>query len=69
MKVYNVTALRLHDARRILGVPVIAHTGRVNAYARCMGGKLKAATSVASARDIMKKNVVACGGTPGGKKR
>lgn len=69
-KLYNVSGgLRLHDARRVLGVRIIAHTGRVNSYARCMGGKLKGADGVADARRIMAANVTACGGTVGGKKR
>ncbi len=69
-KLYNVSGgLRLHDARRVLGVRIIAHTGRVNAYARCMGGKLKPLHGVATVRAAMKANVSACNGTPGGKKR
>ncbi len=61
--------LKLHDARRVLGVPIIAHTGRVNSYARCLGGKLKGADGVAGARRVMKESVSACGGTAGGKQR
>ncbi|MDP2730571.1 MAG: hypothetical protein Q8O55_08805 [Dehalococcoidales bacterium] len=61
--------LKLHDARLVLGIPVIAHTGRVNSYARCLGGKLKGADGVADARRIMASSVTACGGVPGGKKR
>ena len=69
-KLYNISGgLKLHDARRVLGVRVIAHTGRVNAYARCMGGKLRGANGVADARRVMAASVTACGGTPGGKKR
>lgn len=69
-KRYNLGGgLKLHDARRILGIPIIAHTGRVNTYARCMGGKLRAAGSIAEAQNIMRSSVGACGGTPGGKKR
>lgn len=69
-KRYNLGGgMKLHDARRVLGIPIIAHTGRVSAYARCMGGKLKAADSVADAQKIMSSSVTACEGTPGGKKR
>ena len=60
--------LKLHDARRVLGVPIIAHTGRVNSYARCLGGKLKGAPGVQAARQIMASSVTACGGVPGGKR-
>jgi len=67
MKRYNLGGgMKLHDARRVLGIPIIAHTGRVNSYARCMGGRLRAATSVMQARQIMKSSVRDCGGTPGG---
>jgi len=68
-KLYHVTGENLHNTRRILGVPVIAHTGKVNSFARCMGGKLKSANSVQDAQQIMKANVSACGGVAGGKKR
>lgn len=69
-KLYNISGGQtLHNARRVLGLPIIAHTGRVNSYARCLGGKLKHADSVAGARGIMKANVGACGGVAGGKKR
>jgi hypothetical protein len=69
-KRYNVVGgLALHDARQLLGIPIIAHTGRVNFYARCMGGHLRPATSVLQARQIMQSNVGACGGVPGGKKK
>ena len=63
-KLYNVSGgMKLHDARRVLGVPVIAHTGRVNAYARCMGGKLKGHyDDIRGIRSIMKASVSACGG-------
>ncbi len=54
--------LKLHDARRLLGVSIIAHTGRVNSYARCMGGKLKGADGVAAARGIMRSSVAECRG-------
>ena len=70
MKRYNLGGgMKLHDARRVLGIPIIAHTGRVNSYARCMGGKLKGASSIQAARQIMASSVSACGGTPGGKRR
>jgi len=71
-KRYIVSApAKLHDARRILGLPIIAHTGRVNFYARCMGGKLKAAQTVAGAQDIMRStaNITGCNGVPEGKPR
>ena len=69
-KVYNLGGgMSLHDARRVLGVPVIAHTGRVNAYARCMGGKLKAAGSVKEAQKIMKESASACSGGSDKKKK
>lgn len=69
-KRYNVVGgLPLHDARRLLGIPIIAHTGRVNSYARCLGSKLKSANSIIEARGIMQSSVGACGGVPGGKKR
>jgi|GEM_PF-5218652 len=69
MKLYNISGGQtLHNARRVLGLPIVAHTGRVNFYARCLGGKLKAAGSVVEARQIMKSNVGACGGVAGGKK-
>ncbi len=69
-KLYNISGGQtLHNARRVLGLPIIAHTGKVNSYARCMGGKLKAANSVTDARQIMQSNVGACGGVAGGKKR
>jgi len=72
MKTYNVAGgLSLHDARAILlGTNhKVIHTGKVNSYARCLGGKLKRAASVADARTIMAANVSACGGVAGGKKR
>ena len=70
MKLYNISGGQtLHNARRVLGLPVIAHTGRVNFYARCLGGKLKAANSVIEAREIMASNITACGGVVGGKKK
>ncbi|MDP2727852.1 MAG: hypothetical protein Q8P59_09955 [Dehalococcoidia bacterium] len=70
MKRYNLGGgMKLHDARRVLGVPIIAHTGRVNSYARCMGGKLKGAKGVSDVRKIMAASVSACNGTPGGKKK
>ena len=69
MKRYNLGGgMKLHDARRVLGVPIIAHTGRVNFYARCMGGRLRGASSVQAARQIMASSVSACGGVPGGKR-
>ncbi len=64
-KKYNLGGgLSLHDARRIMGVSVIAHTGKVNSYARCMGTKIKAAglSSVSAARDFMKKHASECKG-------
>ncbi len=67
-KRYNIVGgLPLHDARRLLGIPIISHTGRVNAYARCMGSKLKSATSLQTAQSIMTTSVGACGGVAGGK--
>ena len=72
MATYNISGgMSLHDARAILlGTNhKIMHTGKVNSYARCQGGKLKAATSVTQAREIMKSSVTACGGVAGGKKR
>jgi hypothetical protein len=61
MKRYNLGGgLKLHDARRILGVPIIAHTGRVNGYARCMQGKLKGANGVAGARRAMIDGAPGC---------
>ena len=70
MKRYNIAGgLRLHDARRVLGLPIIAHTGRVNFYARCLGSKLKAANSISEAQSIMASSVGACGGVPGGKRK
>ena len=70
MKRYNLGGgMKLHDARRVLGIPIISNTGRVNSYARCLGGKLKGASGVSEARRIMAASVSACGGTPGGKKR
>jgi len=70
MKLYNISGGQtLHNARRVLGLPIIAHTGRVNSYARCMGGKLKSASSVSEARNIMQSNVSACGGVAGGKRK
>lgn len=60
-KRYNLGGgMKLHDARRVLGIPIIAHTGRVNSYARCMGGKLKGAKSVNEARSIMKSQAASC---------
>jgi hypothetical protein len=60
-KRYNLSGgLPLHDARRVLGVPIIAHTGRVNSFARCMGSQLKSATSVSDARNIMETRAQAC---------
>lgn len=42
--VYFVGAgMPLHKARRFMGLPIIAHTGRVNAHARCVGTKVKRA--------------------------
>lgn len=62
--------MRLHDARRLLGVRVIAHTGRVNSYARCMQGKIKGKTSsLEGAQKLMQENITTCGGVLGGKKR
>ena len=72
MKMYNVSGgMTLHDARALLlGTNhKIIHTGKVNSYARCLGGKLKQAGSVSEARSIMASNVGACGGVAGGKKR
>ncbi len=72
MKTYNVSGgMSLHDARAVLlGTNhKIIHTGKVNSYARCLGGKLKHAVSVADARGIMAANVSACGGVAGGKKK
>lgn len=44
MKRYNLGGgLKLHDARRIMGLPIIAHTGRVNSHARCVGTAVKRA--------------------------
>ena len=69
-KRYNLGgSMGLHDARRVLGLPIIAHTGRVNAFARCLGGKLRAATSLHDAQSILKSNISSCGGVPGGKPR
>jgi hypothetical protein len=58
--------LKLHDARQILGVPVIAHTGKVNAYARCIGTKIKAAhpESIVAAQQLMIKFADKCRGVP-----
>jgi len=67
MKLYNGNTL--HDERRIRGLHVIAHTGKVNSYARCQGSKLKKAISVPDAREIMVANITDCGGVVGGKKR
>lgn len=70
-KRYNPAAgMPLHDARRLLGLPIIAHTGRVNHYARCMGGKLRKVFSLTEAQNVLKAldNRIACGGTPGGQK-
>ena len=62
-KRYNLGGgLKLHDARRVLGVPIIAHTGRVNSYARCMGGKLKGAAGIMAARSIMRSQAASCRG-------
>ena len=66
---YTAGPQSLHKIRRVLGLPIIAHTGRVNSYARCLGGKLKGATSVADAKTIMASSVTACNGVPGGKKK
>ncbi|MGA2669854.1 MAG: hypothetical protein ABSF21_00300 [Dehalococcoidia bacterium] len=69
-KRYNLSGgLKLHDARRILGIPIIAHTGRVNMYARCMGGKLQSANSLSDAQKTIQSNISACGGVAGGKAR
>lgn len=71
-KRYNLGGgMSLHDARRILGVPIIAHTGRVGSYARCLGGKLKGSSGIAAARRAMadEKNITGCGGVIGGKRR
>ena len=65
MKLYNVSGgMKLHDARRVLGVRVIAHTGRVNAYARCMGTAIKAdhPKSRAAAAASMVKHAAGCKG-------
>ena len=70
-KLYTTGPQSLHDVRRILlGTDhVIMHTGRVNSYARCMGGKLRGAAGVMEARRIMAASVSACGGVAGGKRR
>jgi len=69
-KRYNLGGgMKLHDARRVLGINIVAHTGRVNAYARCLGSHLKTADSVVQAQQIMASSVGACGGVGGGKKR
>ncbi|MFA5391737.1 MAG: hypothetical protein WC331_09985 [Candidatus Omnitrophota bacterium] len=54
-KKYNLGGgMSLHDARRVLGVPIIAHTGHVNSHARCVGTTVKRAKvhSVSEARKI-----------------
>lgn len=57
-----IMGLGLHDSRTLLGVPRIIHTGRVNGYARCMGGELKAANNPQEARNIMSTKVGSCVG-------
>jgi len=65
-KRYNLGGgMTLHDARRILGVPIIQHTGHVNAHARCVGTSVKRANvhSVAAAKEAFTK--AATGGCKG----